>query len=206
MKKLSLLLLSLLFLGLMFQSCSKSKTYAEKLKEEKEAVQNYIEDNHINVIDVDQFYAQDTTTNVDKNEYVLFSDIGVYMQIVKKGNGTKLDDEGTRTAILCRYTEINISTGDTISKNPIYDTDAPEEMICSKNGTSITGTFSQGYMTVYGASVPNGWLIPLNYINLGRKTSDLATVKLIVPAKQGQSDASRFVYPCFYDITYQRGF
>lgn len=206
MKKLSLLFLSLLLIGAVSQSCSKSKTYAEQLKEEKNAIRNFIDDNHINVIDLAQFEAQDSTTNVERNEYVLFPDMGIYMQIVNEGRGEKLPGDGARTEILCRFVEVNIASRDTIQMNPINNTDGPEEMICSKSGVTISGTFSRGYMTVYGTSVPNGWLVPLNYVNLGRKTSDLAKVKLIVPAKQGQSNASKFVYPCFYEITYQLGF
>ena len=57
-------------------------------------------------------------------------------------------------------------------------------------------------------SVPNGWLVPLAYIKLGRLVNDtdnLAKVNLIVPHSEGQANASQRVYPCFYTITYQRG-
>lgn len=202
MKKLSLSFLFLLALGLAFQSCKKSKTYAEMLKEEREAIRNFIEDQKIKVITTEQFYAQDSTTNVAENEYVLFKDNGVYMQIVSKGQGEKMP-EGVRVEILSRFVEVRISTGDTLLRNPIMGYEDPEELICRKVGTNITGTFSSGYMTTYGSSVPTGWLIPLNYVNLGRSTSDLAKVRLIVPAKQGQYDASYYVYPCFYEISYQ---
>ncbi len=202
MKKVSLSFLLLLVLGLSLQSCKKSKTYAEMLKEEKEAIKNFIEDQKIKVITTAQFYAQDSTTNVAENEYVLFKDNGVYMQIVNKGEGEKIPEE-VRVEILSRFIEVKISTGDTLMMNPVYGYENPEELICRKVGTNISGTFASGYMTTYGSSVPTGWLIPLNYINLGRSTSNLAKVKLIVPAKQGQKDASYFVYPCFYEISYQ---
>jgi hypothetical protein len=58
----------------------------------------------------------------------------------------------------------------------------------------------------YGASVPSGWLVPFNYINVGRQTNpddEIAMVKLIVPHTQGQAYASSSVYPCYYVITYQ---
>ena len=56
--------------------------------------------------------------------------------------------------------------------------------------------------------VPAGWLVPFTYINLGRldsPTATLAHVRLIVPASQGQASAAANVYPCFYEIKYQRG-
>ena len=75
MKKLSLLFLLLLVAGMAFQSCSKSKTYAQQLKEEREIIDNYIEDNNIDVIDFDKFEAQDSTTI--GNQYVFFFFFGV---------------------------------------------------------------------------------------------------------------------------------
>ena len=54
--------------------------------------------------------------------------------------------------------------------------------------------------------VPNGWIIPLQYVKVGRQTSadsGIAKVRLIVPHSQGQSDATSNVYPCFYELTYQ---
>ena len=202
MKKVSLSFLLLLALGLVFQSCKKSKTYAEMLKEEREAIQNFIEDQKIKVITAAQFYAQDSTTNVAENEYVLFKDNGVYMQIVNKGGGEKIP-EGVRVDILSRFVEVKISTRDTLLMNPVYGYEDPEEWSCTKRGTSLSGTFTQGYMTTYGNSVPTGWLIPLSYVNLGRNTANLAKVKLIVPSKQGQHDAAYYVYPCFYELSYQ---
>ncbi|MEG2573647.1 MAG: DUF4827 family protein, partial [Bacteroides sp.] len=84
MKKLSLLFLSLLTVGLSLQSCDNYVTYAEQLKAEKEAIKKFISVNNIKVISTDQFYNQDSTTNVEKNEYVLFADNGIYMQIVEQ--------------------------------------------------------------------------------------------------------------------------
>ena len=76
------------------------------------------------------------------------------------------------------------------------------------NQFTSTATFVSGAMySTYGTSVPSGWLVPLSYINVGRQSrpdEEIARVKLIVPHSQGQSYASQNVYPCFYDITYQR--
>lgn len=204
MKKLSLLFLSLVVAGAIFQSCSKSKTYAQQLKEERHAILNFIDDNQISVIDFAQFQAQDSLTDNTRNQYVLL-DNGVYMQIQEKGQGRKLPDNGTNVEILCRYVEQNIATGDTISRNPDprFESFSPELMICSKKNGVITGRFSEGYMTSYGSIVPNGWLSPLDFINLSRATSGIAVVRLIVPSKQGQSEAYDNVYPCYYEVSYQ---
>ena len=57
-------------------------------------------------------------------------------------------------------------------------------------------------------TVPQGWLVPLTFINLGRyihADDEIAKVRLIVPHDMGQAYATASVYPCLYDITYQRG-
>ena len=87
MKKLSILFLLVFGLGLMFQACDNDKTYAEMKEEEREAIKRFIELEGIKVISEDEFEAQDSTTNVSNNEFVLFSESGVYMQVVEKGNG-----------------------------------------------------------------------------------------------------------------------
>ncbi|MBQ5648903.1 MAG: DUF4827 family protein, partial [Clostridia bacterium] len=50
----------------------------------------------VKVIDEDQFEEQDSTTNINLNEYVLFKESGVYMQVVERGGGNSLKC-GTRT-------------------------------------------------------------------------------------------------------------
>ena len=86
-------------------------------------------------------------------------------------------------------------------------------MACTNSYGTYSATFTRdlGVMrTSYNsAAVPAGWLIPLKYINLARTMDGpdarLAKVRLIVPSSQGQANASANVYPCFYEIIYQRG-
>ena len=85
-----------------FQSCDDNKTYAEMKEEEREAIKRFIELNNIKVIDEQQFEEQDSMTDVSKNEYVLFAESGVYMQVIDRGNGELLEDN-TNTEILARY-------------------------------------------------------------------------------------------------------
>jgi sugar/nucleoside kinase (ribokinase family) len=86
MKKLVFLFLSLLAAGGIFQACDDSKTYAEMLEDEKNAVNKFIKDKGIRIISQDEFEKNDTVTNLDRNEYVALSD-GVYMQIVDRVGG-----------------------------------------------------------------------------------------------------------------------
>lgn len=202
MKKLSILLVSVVLLGFISQSCNNEKTYAEMKEEEREAIKRFIEKENINVISFDQFQEQDSTTNVKENQFVLFSDNGVYMQIVNEGDGEKMEDG--RHQVLVRYMEKRIEEGgkaDTLSYNTTFS--HPDEIMVQKSGKNYQATFTMGQMLYYGAAVPSGWLIPFNYIKIGRKISGRSKVRLIVPHSEGQMEASSQVYPCYYEITYQ---
>lgn len=195
-----------------FASCSDNITYADQKKQEVNAINKFIADSAINVIDEETFYAQDSTTDVSKNQYVLFKSNGVYMQIVRKGSGTKLRNGETAT-VLCRFTETNMLTDSLqLTNNVLYYSSVVDKMSVLNTSGTYSGAFieSQSVMyAVYGsAAVPQGWLTPLMFINLGRYTSaddNIAKVKLIVPHDQGQSSASSSVYPCYYVLTYERG-
>ena len=204
MKKIGYLFLSLFVLGLCFQSCDDSETYADLKKKERRQIQSFIEKHKINVITESEFFDQDSTTDVSKNEYVLFNDNGVYMQIEKKGSGEKIKDKEWKE-ILVRFWEVYVETGDTTSVSNKLERD-PDVFMCKNTSGSFTASFTSGNMySTYGSAVPKGWLVPLSYINLGRIQSDLAKVRIIVPHSAGHSDASSSVYPCFYEITYQVG-
>ena len=208
MKKLGILLMMVFGLGLVFQSCNNGKTYAEMKEDEREAIQRFIELNNIKVIDEDQFVEQDSMTNVAANEYVLFEESGVYMQVVERGNGELLEDG--RHEILARYLEEQIvedGTVDTLSLNTIQNLyPHPDEFILTKSDNSLSASFSNNgamYSTHSSAYVPSGWLLPLNYLKVGREISGRSKIKLILPHSEGTATASSQVFPCYYEITYQ---
>lgn len=209
MKKLRVLLLMAVGLGMSFQSCDDSKTYAELKEDEREAIRRYIELNNIKVIDEKQFQEQDSTTSVADNEYVLFAESGVYMQVVERGNGEILANG--RHEILTRYWESVINedgTIDTISSNMNSNYyPHPDEFKLTKSENSLSASFvgSNGamYRTHGSASVPSGWLLPLNYLKVGRTISGRSKINLILPHSQGTSTASGQVVPCHYEIFYQ---
>lgn len=197
---------------MVFASCNDVETYAEKKEAENKAITSYIVKNSVKVISEDQFEAQGFKTKVEDNEFVLFESNGVYMQIVREGCGEKLKNGETST-VLCRFTETNLMTDSIqLSNDILYYSAIVEKMNVSNNYGTFTGSFETGsslMYSVYGSqSVPSGWLTPLGFINLGRPTDDgeeVAKVRIIVPHSQGQSNASQSVYPCLYDLTYQRG-
>lgn len=210
MRKLSMLLLALVG-AVVFTSCSDSETYADQKKKERSAINSYIAKNGIKVISEDEFF-KDSLTDTTKNEFVLFESSGVYMQIIRKGCGEKIKD-GENATVLCRFTERNLMTDSLQLSNDIISyASLVDKMNVKRNSGTFTASFdasSSVMYSVYGStSVPSGWLVPLAYIKLGRPASEndqIAKVRIIVPHTQGQKYAVQGVYPCLYDITYERG-
>ena len=199
MKKTILLtLLTIFTVGLC--SCDDYETYAEQKEKERAHIQDFIKEQGISVISKETFEAQGDSTSVEKNEFVLFEDKGVYMQIVRKGEGKMMQD-GDRGVFMVRYLEYNIAEADTISGN-LYAT-IPDKFTCERKGDTFSAFFTYGYMYgIYGSAVPKGWLLPLSYITPGRPNDKAAKVRLIVPHGEGTSTAAQYVYPSYYEITY----
>ncbi len=194
-------------------SCDDTESYADQKKKERAAINSYITKNKIKVISESEFFEQDTTTDVSKNEYVLFDNTGVYMQIIREGCGEKLKDGETAT-VLCRFTEWNLLTDSLQLANNIgaSEFNHPDIMIVKNTSGTFKASFVAGSSVMYfiygSTSVPAGWLTPLTYIKIGRPANpgeEIAKVKLIVPHTQGHQYATSGVYPCLYEITYQRG-
>lgn len=208
-------------------SCgSQDKSYSEQKKQEREVVSSFINRNvvikldtdtlldlgMIKVISEEEFVNNDSVTDVSKNEFVLFSHSGVYMQIVREGTGKRIES-GENKRLICRFWEYNIM-GDSIqltNRLQAYAT-RPEYLNVSNNSGYISGSFDLSVPTgslvnsTYGdTSIPSGWLTPLSYVRVGAQTDEtpIAKVRLIVPHSAGHSHAMASVYPCFYELTFQ---
>ena len=119
MKKIFYIVL-LAVVGMTMYSCSDDyETYAEQRYYELSHLSSFVNNpslgeikgKKINVISEEQFLANDTVTDVSKNEFVLFEN-GVYMQIVRRGCGSVLK-YGESASILCRFKEYNLN-GDSL--------------------------------------------------------------------------------------------
>lgn len=212
MRKIVSLLPVALFAALFFASCNDGETYADMRKKEDAAISSYISTNNVKVISETTFASQGYTTDVSKNEYVLFDSNGIYLQIIREGCGEKIKS-GETTDILCRFSEYNL-LGDSLqlSNDNLYYSSIPEKMTVVNNSGTFTGSFDTSSSLMYAAyssaSVPSGWLYPLTYLKIGRPVNDddeTAKIKVIVPSSQGQYYASANVYPCLYVLTYERG-
>ena len=204
MRKTILAILAVCCLGSLC-SCNDYETYGDKKEKERKGIRNFIADSAFVVIPEKQFHDNGNVTDVNKREFVYLDNSGIYMQIVDKGCGSPLRD-GENTELLMRFIELGIldSTAVYNDVNP-YDVDI---MTVKRSGNSFTASFTSGaWYSIYGATVPEGLIIPLSYLNVGRPRSAddrIAKVRLIVPHTRGHETASRNVYPYYYEITLQR--
>lgn len=210
-------------MGVLLVACSDDESYADKKEKERNAIDNfinrdvYIDSIHIgriNPISEDKFYQQDSTTNLELNEYVRFGN-GVYMQIVRKGPRTgKILASGEASRVIVHYIEYNIMADSVQTRNDVpYFEPFPDIIEISNNYGTFTASFnttiyngrSAMYQFYNSTSVPAGWLVPFSYIKLGRlieETDETAKVRLIVPHSQGHSQSNQYVCPYFYELTF----
>jgi hypothetical protein len=209
-----------LFLAINFVSCDKYETYADKKDKERSAINTFINKHGITVISESTFNAQGQTTDLSKNEFVLLDRTGVYMQIVRKGCGSKMEENKTIT-LLCRFMERDVMKDTMTFRNDqytyMYDASINsyidgslyvDKISAERKGTTITASFVSGLMLRYhGAQVPSGWMVPLNYVNVGRPETvddEISLVRLIVPHSQGTSDAQYDVTPYYYELSFEK--
>lgn len=228
MKRLFVFCAILCATALVVTSCKKDETYAKQKSKERDAIQAFIKSSPltlydgeggillkdtlpIKVIDQIQFEAQDSMTDVSRNEYVLFSNTGIYMQIVRKGVGEKIK-QGDKKNVICRYWEYNILSGSLLTTNRVpFFAQSPDVINVSNDYGKITASFDRNhtgamYLAYNSLKVPDGWIVPLSYVNVGRQKSEedgIAKVRIIVPHTQGTDNAANAVYPCLYEITYE---
>lgn len=210
MRQFSTLLVSLLCFA-SFVACNDYETYGEKKDKERDAINQFIADSSIVVINEAQFRSQGNTTNVERNEFVYLNNSGVYMQIVRQGCGNPIVD-GESAVLLVRYYEQCLQ--DTLANFNDYNPLSPDYMTISRSGSTYSGAFTSGqwynkYASAYNgtATVPNGLLVPFPYINVGRprKADDeISKVRLIVPHSQGHTLATSYVRAYYYELTFEK--
>ena len=206
MKKTLYSLLALVAMIVM-ASCNSYETYGEKKDKERNAISSYIRENGITVIEESQFVQQDSITDVSKNEFVYLAKSGIYLQIVRKGCGSKLEEKKP-VNVLFRFTEFNI-LADTMQLRNDLNPRTYDKMRVTRTSANISGSFVSGVMkSAYGTqAIPNAFLVPFRYVNIGRPQKDgdeISYIKMIVPHTQGQASAQQYVYPCFYTLTLER--
>ena len=204
MKKILYIAGAILASSVAFISCDDEETYADQKEREARQIRKWISDNDIDVISLSDFLKDTVTNNPEtgpdftRNEYVLFEDNGVYMQIIRRGTG-KIMQSGDRWNMNARYVETYVGTDDTMTMN-LYQQD-PDVFYVKRTGDNYTASFSSGIMSLrYGYSVPSAWIMTMPFIKPVLLNGQSAKVRLIAPHNQGTQAAASSVYPAFYEI------
>ena len=206
MKKLIYIALGFIALSSVFSSCKDDEiTYAEQKEREAKQVREWLDTHDIDVITLSEFLKDTITNNPEtgpdksRNEYVLFEDNGVYMQIVRRGEGHMISSDETWN-MNARYCEVYMGTGDTLTMN--YYQQDPDVFYVKRTGDNYSASFKSGIMLLsYGYSVPNAWIMTMPFIKPGLLNgSSAAKVRLSAPHNQGTQSAAQSVYPTFYEI------
>ena len=209
MKKILLFMIAAI---VVLASCNDYETYGDQKEKERNAINKFIADSSITVISEDVFNQNGYKTDLTRNEFVKLDKSGVYMQIVRQGCGTNLQN-GETANLICRCREFNIMK-DTLAveTTSYYSAACPDIMRVSCTSGTFTASFTKSiaynmYYCYGSAAVPAGCLVPLTYVNVGVPQSDddeIAKVRLIVPHSQGHSVATQNVTPYYYELTLQR--
>lgn len=166
-------------------SCSNSKTYTDRLNDQRDAINRLLDDSSFTVI-------RDYPANGvfgEKEFYRLPND--VYMNVIDSGNGTRAVVNST--TVLARYSAVRIMT-DTIfvsnygsNSNGTYPI---EFKYPNPSGSAPINDRDHNYLITFGSS---GMLSALEYVGDG------ATVRLIVPFTVGSTNDLRTYQPVFFD-------
>lgn len=164
------------FAGLLLIStaCSKSKSYAEMVKEENNAISRFLEERGLTVV-------EEYPATLPFGEKVYFkTPEGLYMQVVKAGNPVDFAEDPD---------DVNVGY-----ESYMYFKDSSDTI---KVSAGILGTFQYNNpYSYYGHYILcEGMVLPLaKEYGLG----DEAKVNLIIPSKLGTNEQQTAVYPIFY--------
>ena len=169
-----LILVSLLTLT---TSCNNKKTYADRLKDERKAIDLFIAKNNLEIL---KDFPSDSLFG--ENEFYKDPYTGVYFNIIDRGETVS---PLWREKVYIRFKGLHYFATDDTIRYTNYQTIFPEEL---EYYGPVNSTTSSAY-----SSLNTGWAVPLSYVGHRGK------VKLIVPFESGSSyDQSQYT-PTYYE-------
>ena len=162
-----------------FGACSKSETYADKVKAERKNIKRFLNERNIVVLDN---YPSDSVFK--ENEFYL-DPSGVYINVIDSGNG-KRAGVNNRAEVSYRFWDTSVlPVTDTITNN---DAVQPLSFTYGRVGTyqtQVTGSYGYAYLST-------GVTIPLKYVG------ENAVVRLIIPFAQGSTYQNQAYCAIYY--------
>ena len=180
MKRTVILLLSVITIGFFFIACENQKTAQEYIREEKKAIERFIDKRGIVVL---KNYPENHKFGA--NEYYKTNE-GLYIQVVDSGNGVRVKPHISEVQVRFDYMwdVKSYVTGRQDSLVP------PSSILPMGFRYGQPGTY--GKPDVYSNFSCDGWAIPLHYVY------ETAVVNLIVPSSLGASNDNQLYIARFY--------
>lgn len=188
MRKIIGFIFAFLAIAIVFAACG-GETYSDKLKKEEKAINKFLSENKISVLN-----KYPDSGVFAENEYFKDPTTGVYIHVVNPGT----DDKPTKgkTTVYLRYSNIiNMLTGDTVAKSnktqgmDLYYMD----FIYGNTSTYYNSLYSTTQDYQEYSFLSQGCVLPLDY-GLGNK----AEVKLIIPFVNGSVMQQASYIPLYY--------
>ena len=182
MKKTHYIIFCLLGLALVSASCNKRRTYAEILKDETRAIEKFILENKLIVLDE---FPENLVFK--SNEFYRDPATGVYFNIIEPGDTANKVKEGEEVYVRfigLRYFTSSNDTTEYSNEDPVRSP-FPESLI-------YRGSVTVMNRSLYSGSTP-GWAVPLSYIGHAGK------VKMIVPFNMGSQSDQQSYSTTYYD-------
>lgn len=165
-------------------SCSKTKSYTDRLNDQKKAINKLIAAENFEIL---YDYPKDGVFG--PNQFVKLSS-GVYMNVVDSGNGNRATMY--KTHVLSRFTVQYVGDTATISNyGPHSNGISPVEFQYGYYDSAIVGSVITGEEQNLNSVMSEGFQTALQYVG------DQAIVKLIVPFQVGSTVQSQ-VYQALY--------
>lgn len=187
MKRQIISILSLLALVLAISSCSDSKSYADLLNEENQVVNSFLAQHRV----------EDTWPGVDNCEigedapfYCVDDEGNVYMQVIRKGDGT-YPVAGEHVSFSYLSYDLNYYVVGSDSNVGSGNLNSPGS---SPSTYFIYDNYSLEQSSQYGTGIQ----IPVKLLGFGSK------VNVVIKSQAGPSAYMSYVIPFLYDIAYYR--
>lgn len=179
-------MLGIMAVALGFASCSKNRSYAELLKDERLSCNAFLSNFRLADVPADSVFEVGT----DAPFYRLDAEGNVYMQVLKAGDKKNNKARKSQT-IYFRYTRYNLN--DWYQNDKQWSASGGNADDMSMATTSFQfDDFTRQSSVEWGAGIQ----MPLKYLGID------CEVNLVVKSQYGRSDEISYVYPFMYHLRY----
>ena len=187
MKRQIISILSLLALLMAVSSCSDSKSYAELLNEENQVVNAFLAQHRV----VETWPGVDNCEVGEDAPFYCVDDEGnVYMQVIRKGDGT-FPEEGEHVSFTYLSYDLNYYVVGS-------DSNVGSGNLNSPGSSAATYFIFDDYTLEQSSQYGTGIQIPVKLLGFGSK------VNVVIKSQAGPSAYMSYVIPFLYDIAYYK--